>query len=150
MTAAARLDPYASWPLLEQARHFDLGHILNSAIADALEPDAIGALGVHHAGLWECNLEDNALIWSGGVYDMFGLERGSPITREMALAHYRHDSLAKLERLRTFAIQNRRGFTLDVEIDAGSVGECRWIRLIGAPVCEGDALVRLHGLKLII
>ena len=42
----------SSWPLWEQPAHFDLGHILNSAITDVLEPDRIGGLGIHHAGLW--------------------------------------------------------------------------------------------------
>jgi len=54
-----------------------------------------------------------------------------------------------MERLRAHAIKHRRGFTLDVEINAVTDGR-RWMRLIGAPVCEGDRAVRLHGLKLIV
>jgi hypothetical protein len=139
-----------TWPLFEQPRHFDLGHILNCAVTDAIEPGRLGALGIHHAGLWECDLSDESLIWSGGVYDVFGLQRGREVTREQAVAHYREDSRTKLERLRAYAISQRRGFTLDAEIDAASVGERRWMRLIAAPVCEGDRVVRLHGLKLLI
>jgi hypothetical protein len=139
-----------SWPLFEQARHFDLGHVLNSAIADAIPPAELGALGLHHAGLWECNLADQSLIWSGGVFDMFGLQRGSIITRDQAIAHYCHDSRMTLERLRAYAIRNRRGFTLDVDIDAAAVGRRRTMRVIAAPVCDGDQVVRLHGLKPIV
>jgi PAS domain-containing protein len=150
MGVCESLPLHRSWPLWEQDRNFDLGHILNCAVTDALAPDAIGALGLHHAGLWECDLSNEALIWSGGVYDMFGLERASRISREQAIAHFHSDSLAKLERLRAHAIRHKRGFTLDVEIYAAAVGERRAMRVIAAPVCEGQRVVRLHGLKLII
>ena len=148
MTCNTAIPLRGSWPLFEQSRHFDLGHILNSAITDALEPATIGALGSHHAGLFECNLADESLTWSGGVYDLFGLERGTALNRAMALAHYRPDSLVKLERLRSYAMSERLGFTLDVEIDAATVGERRWIRVIAAPACDGDGLIGLQGLKL--
>ncbi|HYX21203.1 MAG TPA: hypothetical protein VFA98_10205 [Thermoanaerobaculia bacterium] len=54
-----------------------------------------------------------------------------------------------MERLRAYSIRSRRGFTIDVEIRS-ALGQCRWVRLIGAPSCIGDRPVRLHGLKLII
>lgn len=136
------------WPVREQNSHFDLGHVLNCAVADAIGPLGSGELGPHHAGLWECDLTDDSLIWSGGVYDIFGLQRGIVVTRELALALYTEDSRAKLERLRTHAIRNKLGFTLDIEIRAAAVGRTRSLRLIGAPVCVGGIAVRLHGLKL--
>jgi len=139
-----------TWPLWEQPRRFELGHILNCAVSDALRPTAVGALGIHHAGLWECDLNDNSLIWSGGSFDIFGLARDLSVTRELILAHYAEHSRAALEALRTDAISRRRGFTLDIEIRAAAVGEQRWVRIIGAPVCDGEQVVRLHGLKLII
>jgi len=139
-----------SWSLSEEARHFELGHVLNSAITDAIEPDRVGALGCHHAGLWECNLLDNSLVWSGGTHDIFGMPRGSHVTREHALACFSEESRAALERLRHNAIRNHVGFTLDARIHAAAVGEERWIRLIAAPVIENGTAVRLHGLKLVI
>ena len=138
-----------SWPIFEQARHFDLGSVLSCAVTDMIEPARVGELGLHHAGLWECDLSDNRLIWSGGVYDIFGLPRGSQIKRNEAVALYCEPSRAAMERLRAHAIKHRRGFTLDVEINPVTGGR-RWMRLIGAPVCEGGKAVRLHGLKLII
>lgn len=138
------------WALSEQSWHFDLGHVLNCAVADMIEPVRAGALGVHHAGLWECSLPDEVLIWSGGVYDLFGLARGVPITRACAVSHYCEDSRAKLERLRAHAIKARRGFTLDTEVHARAVGDRRRIRIVAAPVCEGDTVVRLHGIKLLV
>ena len=151
MNACARL-PMAlehTWPLWEQPRHFELGQVLNCAVTDVIAPNAVGGLGLHHAGCWECDLSDNSLIWSGGVYDIFGLPRGVTVGRDEAVALYSEDSRARMERLRSYAIRHKRGFTLDVEIRA-AVGETRWMRLIAAPVCDGDRVARLHGLKLIL
>jgi len=149
VTAFEPLALFHSWPLAEQGQHFDLGLVMNSAITDAIAPADMDRLGVHHVGCWECNLEDNSLIWSGGVFDIFGLPRGSLITREDAAALYSEDSRAKMEALRAHAIRHRRGFTLDAEIRP-VIGAARCMRLICAPVCEGDRAVRLHGLKFIV
>lgn len=138
-----------TWPLFEQRRQFELGHLLNSAIIDALQPRQIGDLNLHHAGCWECDLSDNSLTWSGGVYDIFGLPRGAKVNRDQSVAYYSANSREKMEQLRAYSIRHRRGFTVDVEIRA-AVGEARWMRLIAAPVCVGDHVVRLHGLKLAI
>ena len=137
------------WPLFDQAQHFDLGCILNSAITDAIEPLEVGALSIHHSGCWECDLKDNSLVWSGGVYDMFGIPRGASVTRQEAASLYCADSRALMERLRTYAIRYGRGFTLDAEICTIG-GMHRQMRLVAAPVWENGRAVRLHGLKLII
>ncbi len=121
--------------------------ILSSAAIDVLEPGEIGTLGPHHAGYWECDLLDNSLSWTGGVYDIFALPRSARPTREEAAAFYTEDSRAVMERLRAYAIKHKRGFTLDVEIRAAAVRERRWVKLIAAPVCSGLHVVRLHGIK---
>jgi len=100
-------------------------------------------------GLWECDLSDETLTWSGAVYDIFGLPRASRVRREDAVALYCEGSRAAMERLRAHAIKHRRGFTLDVEIRPALVRR-QWIRLIAAPICEHGRVVRLHGLKMII
>jgi PAS domain-containing protein len=147
--AATPLQLHQSWPLFEQARHFELGYVLNCAVTDAIEPASAGALGIHHAGCWECDLSDRSLVWSGGVNDIFGLPRRARVTREEALSFYSEPSRAAMERLRAYGIRHKRGFTLDVEIRA-AVGGSRWMRVIAAPVCEGEKVVRLHGLKMIV
>lgn len=138
-----------SWPVSDQPRHFELGFILNSAVTDALEPLHVGDLTFHHAGCWECDLADNSLIWSGGVYDIFGLPRGSEVSREEAASLYCEQSRAAMERLRAYAIKHGRGFTLDAEIRPAT-GAPRWMRIVAAPVFDGDQVVRLHGFKLAI
>jgi PAS domain-containing protein len=138
-----------TWPLWEQPRQFELGYILNSAVTDLLQPPQVGELGLHHVGCWECDLEDDSLIWSGGVYDIFGLPRGARVTREEAVGFYCEASRAIMEHLRSYSIKHRRGFTVDVEIRP-AVGANRWVRLMAAPVCDGEQAVRLHGLKVAI
>jgi len=139
-----------SWPLFDQQQHFDLGCMLSCAVIDRIQPAAIGELGLHHAGCWECDLEDESLTWSGGVFDIFGLPRGVRISRSETLALYCEESRARLEQLRSYAIRHKRGFTLDVDIRPVSASGGRRMRLIGAPVLENEQPVRLHGLKLIV
>jgi hypothetical protein len=138
-----------SWPLWEAPHRFDLGHILNCAVTDILEPAVPGDLGLHHAGLWECDLADDSLVWSGGVYDLFGFPRGAAISRKQSLACYREHSRTILEQLRAYAIRHRRGFTLDAAVEPVTGNGCL-VRLIAAPVCEAGRVVRLHGLKILI
>jgi PAS domain-containing protein len=136
-----------TWPLWEQGKHFELGYVINSVVTDLLQPSQIGELGLHHAACWECDLSDNSLVWSGGVYDIFGLPRWTKVQREEAVALYCEESRAIMERLRSYAIKHRRGFTVDVEIQPAG-GRKRWMRLIAAPECINGRAVRLHGLKL--
>lgn len=143
------LQLHHSWPLFEQSRHFELGLVLSSAVTDAIEPGEVGALGIHHVGCWECDLSDNSLIWSGGVNDIFGLPRSARVTRDEALSLYSEQSRAAMERLRAYGIRHKRGFTIDIELRP-VIGGSQWARLIAAPICEDDQVVRLHGLKLVI
>jgi PAS domain-containing protein len=138
-----------SWPLFEQSRHFELGLVLSSAVTDAIDPSEVGGLGIHHAGCWECDLSNDSLTWSGGVHDIFGLPRRVRVTRQEALSLYSERSRAAMEQLRAYAIRYKRGFTLDIELRP-VIGGSQWARLIAAPVCEDDRVVRLHGLKLVI
>lgn len=139
-----------SWPLWERRGKFELGHLLNCVVSDLPPPGESGELNGRHAGCWECDLSDNSLAWSGGVYDIFGLPRGVSVRREEAVALYTEESRALMERLRAYAIKHKRGFTLDVQIRPAAVGPNRWMRLIAAPEYVGNRAVRLHGLKLII
>lgn len=138
-----------SWPLFEESRRFEIEHVLSSVVTDAIDPIEIGKLGLHHAGCWECDLSDNSLIWSGGVYDLFGLPRGMKVTRDEAVSLYSEESRTSMERLRAYSIRHRQGFTLDVEIRP-AIGGRRRMRLITSPICEDGRVIRLHGLKLLI
>ncbi|BBD01208.1 MULTISPECIES: diguanylate cyclase [Sphingobium] len=131
-----------SWPLYDLRAHL-APVLLDSSIA---RNDA--ALAERGLGLWHCDLSDNSISWTAGVYDIFGLERDSRVSRPLSASLYAPDSREAMERLRAYAIRHKRGFTLDVDIhQADGMGECA-MRLIAAPVLnEVDDVIGLHGVK---
>lgn len=136
-----------SWPLFERDRRFDLGCLFDIPIRDEgaslADHDLLAELGV---GDWQCDLSDNALTWSTGVYDLFGLPRGGTLDRAETVALYAEPSRAAMERLRSYAIRHQRGFTLDAEINPANGGS-RWIRIVAAPLSLAGRAVRLQGFK---
>jgi diguanylate cyclase (GGDEF)-like protein len=97
-------------------------------------------------GVWECELPDNRLTWTDGVYDIFELPRGSAVTRDCAVRFYAPDSLAELERLRTEAIRTCGGFTFDARITTAR-GNARWMRITATVETENGAPARIFGMK---
>lgn len=148
------LPVHHSWALYERERHFELGQIHGYDTLDAF-PDAIDAIGdaaLTRAGLgrWECDLDKgNRLNWSSEVYDIFGIPRGAALVRDETAALYCEGSRVAMEKLRAYAIKHRRGFTVDVEIQPAQAAR-RWMRLIAAPVCVDDRIVKLQGLKFLV
>lgn len=148
------LPVHHSWPLYERARFFELGQLHKADTLDPI-PDVVDvaarfARARVRVGEWECDLTDNnRLRWSDEVHDIFGIPRGAVVRREEAVALYSEGSRAAMEKLRAYAIRHQRGFTLDVEICPAEAPR-RWMRLIAAPVCEDDRVVRLQGLKFLV
>lgn len=148
------LPVHHSWPLYERARYFELGQLHGpdtlDAVADMADLVANDLPAGSQPGWWECDLTDNnRLSWSNEVYDIFGLPRGAAVTRAETVALYEEGSRAAMEKLRAYAIRHRRGFTLDVEIKPVTA-EPRWMRLIAAPLCVDDQIVKLQGLKFLM
>lgn len=129
-----------SWPL------YDLRDHLAPVILDERLASDDNALAERGLGLWYCKLADNSLHWTGGVYDIFGLERDSIVPRPLAVSLYVPESREAMERLRAYAIRHRRGFTLDVDIRPADGGQCA-MRLIAAPIVQENQVVALHGVK---
>ena len=129
-----------SWPL-----HDLREHLAPVALDDRIARDD-EALAERGLGLWHCDLADNRLNWTDGVYDLFGLERDMAVPRLLAVSLYAPDSREAMERLRAYAIRHRRGFTVDVDIRPLGGGECS-MRLIAAPILQGSRVVALHGVK---
>ena len=76
---------FHSWALSDRNRHMSLAPWLDGFDAPF---EGAGAsqgdgeeLARHGIGLWECDLSDNSLTWSAGVFDIFGLPRGANICR---------------------------------------------------------------------
>jgi diguanylate cyclase (GGDEF)-like protein len=104
------------------------------------------ALAAARLGMWECDLTTETLQWSGGTYDMFGIERASPLVRKQTLPRYSACSLQALEKIRSESLAQRKGFNLDADI-VTERGVQRWIRITAVVDCAGNRPVRLFGMK---
>lgn len=102
---------------------------------------ALGRIGV-----WEYDFRNRGVTWTDGVYEIFGLEPGRAVTREMALALYEPASRRELERARQKAIDTCGSFTLEVRIKTPA-GIVKWVRLSAEVEAEGGVPVRIFGLK---
>lgn len=97
-------------------------------------------------GAWECRLPTQALSWTDGVYDLFGLAHGVTLNRALTLEYYHEESRREMERLRSDAIRTGRGFTLDCRIRT-PLGEERWMRLLVGVGHENGRVTRIFGSK---
>ena len=98
-------------------------------------------------GVWECDLATEILTWTDGVYDLFELPRGSPVTREQVLALYDEESRVEMERLRAEAIETGGSFSLDIRVRTAR-GNPRWLRLtIDVEQDDDGRSVRIFGTK---
>lgn len=129
-----------SWPLRDLAVHL-APVALDGGVAG--DEDALAERGL---GLWHCDLADDSLRWTVGVYDLFGLDRDDPPSRPRSLACYAPESRARMEQLRAHAIAHKCGFTLDIDIVRPDGGNCT-VRLITAPLLNGGRVAGLHGVK---
>ena len=97
-------------------------------------------------GAWCCDLSDDSLSWTSGIYDLFGLPRSARIDRREIVSMYAEESRVAMERLRADAITRRRPFTMDAKIVRAD-GVERWMRLTADVVCDANRPVQLYGLK---
>ncbi len=95
---------------------------------------------------WQCDLTDNSLTWTDGVYDLFGLPRGSMPDRAATVEMYLPESRAELDRLRSAAIAELGSFTFEAQI-CRTDGAFRWIRITADVVCENGQARYLYGTK---
>ncbi|WP_332689169.1 diguanylate cyclase domain-containing protein [Bosea sp. (in: a-proteobacteria)] len=97
-------------------------------------------------GAWECRLATSELSWTDGVYDLFGLPRGSTLHRPSTVDLYHNDSRAEMERLRGRLIATGQGFVMDAHIRTATGAE-RWMRLSASVTHAHGRPVRIHGAK---
>lgn len=111
-----------------------------------IDPLIDRALATAKAGAWSCNLSNDGLSWTSGVYDIFGLPHGTTFDRRQALDLYTEESRDALERLRDDAIARGGIFTLDAQVKRPD-GEMRWMRIHAEMVRPVGVAPILHGLK---
>ena len=97
-------------------------------------------------GAWACDLEDDRLSWTAGVYELFGLPTDAVPTRDQAIAMYADESRQALEEARSEAIRTGGSFSVDAQIMRAD-GARRWVRITGEVVQRPGRAPVLHGLK---
>jgi diguanylate cyclase (GGDEF)-like protein/PAS domain S-box-containing protein len=97
-------------------------------------------------GAWACDLADNTLSWTPGVYQLFGMCPTQPLDRRETVTLYEDESREMMERLRSDAIVHARPFTMEAQIVRPD-GERRWMRLSTDVIRENGRTTRLFGLK---
>ena len=96
---------------------------------------------------WQCDLLDDSLTWSDGVYDLFCLPRLAGVRREYIFAMYLPESQAELARLRSAAVASLGSFTFEAQIRRAD-GELRWMRVTADVACENGVARYLYGTKI--
>ncbi len=95
---------------------------------------------------WQCDLATEKLCWSTGVFDLFGIPRGSTIDRRSTLEFYVPESRRLLDRLRTEALETCGSFTFEAQIWRVD-GGLRWMRLNADVQKRNGRAVMLYGTK---
>ena len=111
-----------------------------------IDPLVERALMLAKAGTWACDLSNDRLSWTSGVYDIFGLPIDAAVDRRQTLEMYTEPSREALQRVRKQAIATGGVFTLDAQI-VRTDGELRWMRINGEVIRPAGASPVLHGMK---
>lgn len=111
-----------------------------------LDPLLDRAMALAKIGAWSCDLADNRLSWTTGVYELFGLPVDSSLDRRQTVELYDEESRETMGRMRAQAIAQCGSFALDAMIIRPN-GDQRWMRLTGEMHRSAGQSPRLHGLK---
>lgn len=120
--------------------------LLGSGNADSIDQLMDRAMALANAGAWSCDLCDNRLTWTSGVYNVFGLPLGSTLDRRQTVEMYTEETKETMERLRAEAIVTGGPFAVDAQIKRPD-GELRWVRINGEMKRWAGGASLLHGLK---
>lgn len=113
-----------------------------------LGDDPLFALAAEQAGIgaWSCDLDEDTLQWTRGVYHLFGLSQSEPLDRRDAVSLYEEESREQMERLRAGTIAQGNPFAMEAQI-LRTDGERRWMRLSANVVRIDGRARRLYGIK---
>ena len=98
------------------------------------------------AAAWRCDLADDSLTWTAGVFDLFGIPPGTQIDRREIVDMYAEESRELLDRLRAEAIASCGSFTFEARIHRLD-GEMRWMRVTADVEARDGRATHLYGMK---
>lgn len=119
-------------------------HMPDPAMRDFRSDEPAGLPALPAA--WQCDLATEELRWTNGVFDLFGIARGTAVDRRSTLEMYMPESRALLGRLRSAALDTCGSFTFEAQIRRLD-GEQRWMRLSADVQKRNGKAVVLYGTK---
>lgn len=114
--------------------------------ASGIDPLLDRAMAAAKVGAWSCNLSNDKLSWTSGIYDLFGLPIATPLDRRETVQMYTEESREAMESLRAQAIARTGTVNFDAQILRAD-GGLRWMRVTGEIVRHAGGGSLLHGLK---
>jgi len=124
--------------------HTPLAHTIRCRLTEHAGMDAAAPLAL--AAAWHCDLADDSLTWSAGVFDLFGIKPGNKVDRQDAAAMYCEESRELLEQLRAEAIATCGSFTFEARIRRLD-GQMRWMRVTADVAKKDGRAAHLYGMK---
>ncbi len=125
-----------------------VSQVLDEAVLERSEPRLKLALQAAGGGAWDWDFTSGKAWWSDEMYDLWGVEWGSPVELEPSLARVHQQDRELLRQALSKAIAERTGFQAEVRICHPVLGE-RWVATVGRPVRDGAGQVtRLVGITL--
>lgn len=97
-------------------------------------------------GAWSCDLRNDRLTWTGGVFEIFGLATDRTPDRRATLDMYCEESRELLEWHRARAIETCSCFAIEARI-LRTDGSERWMRITAATQHVGGRAEALFGMK---
>ncbi|MCW3845746.1 PAS domain-containing protein [Sphingomonas sp. LB-2] len=124
--------------------HIPPQHLVSCRLAEraAMDADLPPAL----AAAWRCDLSDDSLSWTAGVFDLFGIPQGERVDRREIVGMYCEESRELLDRLRAEAIATCGSFTFEARIHRRD-GEMRWMRVTADVEVKNGRATHLYGMK---
>lgn len=95
-------------------------------------------------GCWRLDLASEKVVWSEGIYDIYGIPFGGTQNLDDALAYYEPEDRIRLEAALDSAIRTGKPFDLELDLVPSS-SSLKRVRIVGEPELEDGRVTALIG-----
>ncbi len=95
-------------------------------------------------GGWSFDPRTGEGFWTDEVARIYDIDSASATSAQLGLQHFEGEHRARIEAAIEAAVRDRQPYDLELEL-VSARGVRKWVRTIGHPVIENDAVVRLRG-----
>jgi len=98
-----------------------------------------------HVGGWEFDPKTGKGTWTEEVARIHDLDPRQENSVAIGLSFYTGESRASIERAVREAVEEAKPYDLELELNS-ALGKRKWVRTMGYPVTEANAVVKVHGI----